>query len=227
MFSHVASTPAPEVGGMLPAADTIRVRDSNPLLSIFFYPRATIRHVVSTNPELHLAVLITLAAFFNSLDRASGRNFGDRISMWMIIGLSLLFAPIAVPLSKIGAIVSRWLGAKLGGVATREQVRASMAWSAVPAIAGSMVFVPIPLVVFGEEMFRSETPLMDDSNPLVVLGLLLLPLVFAIWSVITALQTYAEVNKFSAWRSLGAGLLGMVLLLGPIVAIALAIAVVT
>lgn len=209
---------------MRPAADTSRVRDTNPLFAIFFFPRATIRHVVNTNPELHLAVLITLAAFFNSLDRASGRSLGDRAPIWLIFVLSLVLAPIAVPLSRVGAVIGEWLGARLGGVATREQVRATIAWSAVPAIAGGIVFWPIHLALFGGEMFRTETPLIERSNPFLVLALLLLPVAFAFWSVVTALHAYAEVNKFSAWRSFAAGLLGMLIVLLVIGVIAVVIA---
>jgi len=181
------------------------------------------RHIVNTDPLKYFYVLVILGAFFRTLDRASGRNMGDRAPIWLIFVLSIIFAPLAVPLSHLGAIFGRWVGAKLGGVATREQVRATFAWAAVPGIAGSLFFWPIQLALFREDMFRTETPLMDEADPFVVLGVLLAPLVPAIWSIVTAVQVYAEVHQFSAWRSIGAGLLTVVIILGPLIALAVTV----
>ena len=85
----------------------------------------TIRHIVSTNPELHLYVLLTLGAFFSSIDRASGRNLGERIPLWAILVLALALAPLAIPLSVLGAML----------VAVGRSVRSWVAWR--PERAGS------------------------------------------------------------------------------------------
>jgi hypothetical protein len=205
--------------GMWAPADTADVVDTNPLLSIWLQPRATIRHIVNTDPAMYLAVLLTLAAFFNSLDRASGRSMGDRAPMWLIIVLSLVLSPLAIPLSHLAAMIGRWSGARLGGVATKAEVRATLAWSSVPIIAGGLIFWPIQLALFGDEMFRTETPLIDNANPFLVLGTLALPLVLAVWAIFTAAKTFGEVHRFSAWRSVGSGLLVAAIIAVPVLAL--------
>ena len=50
------------------------VGDTNPFLSIWLEPRATIRKIVETNPHKHFYVLVSLFAFFSTLDRAVERN---------------------------------------------------------------------------------------------------------------------------------------------------------
>jgi hypothetical protein len=212
------SSATPERHGLLPQADTSGVRDTSPLLSIWLEPRATMRHIINTDPTLYIAWLLTLAAFFNSLDRASARTMGDRVPMSWIVGFSLLFSPLAVPLSHLVAMIGRWSGAKLGGVATRAEVRSAVAWASVPVIAAGIIFWPIQFLLFGGDVFRTETPLIDDS-PWLALAVSIPALVLAVWAVFTGAKTFGEAHQFSAWRSIGAGMLVMAIIVVPLLAL--------
>lgn len=165
------------------------------------------RHIVATDVTRYLFVLLILGGFFNSLDRASNRSIGDRMPWLGIVALTLIGALLAIPLSTVAAIVMRWAAQKLGGVATREQVRASVAWAGAPLIMFNLVAWPVQLALYGGELFTTETPLMDDSNPFVVLALAGTAIVVAIWSLVVGLKVFAEVNRFSAWRAAGAVML--------------------
>jgi Yip1 domain len=213
-----ASMPPP-AGGLRPPADTSRVRDTHPLVSIFFFPRATIRHVVNTNPELHLAVLLLLTGFFNTLERASNRGLGDRVNVWILVVAALALAPLALPFSRIGAWLGEWAGSKFGGVASRDEVRAAYAWAGVPGIMWSLLFWPIQFALFGEEMFTTATPFMDESNPILLLAIGVSGLFAYLWSIIIGLHVFAEVHQFSAWRSAGAAALMFCIIAVPLLAI--------
>jgi hypothetical protein len=203
--------------GLLPPADTSRVRGSNPLLSIWFFPRQTIRLVVRTNPGLHLAALFTLNSFFNVLNRASGRNMGDHFNVWMIVGFAMLIAPLAIPFSAIGSWMGEWVASTIGGVATREQIRASYAWAAVPVIAWALVFWPLQLALFGTEVFSTNAPTMTSASPILLFLITLTSLVASVWSIVIGIQAFAEVNQFSALRSVGAALQMFAVILLPVI----------
>jgi len=205
--------------GLRPQADTSRVRDTNPLVSILFFPRATIRHIVSTNVDLYVPVLLVLTAFFNTLGQVSGRNVGDRVSIWIIVLGAMALAPLAIPFTTIGAWFGEWAGGKFGGVATRDEVRAAYAWAGVPAVAHSFLFWPAQAALFGGEIFRSTSPLMDESHPMVLIVIAVSAVFAYFWTVVVGIQVFAEVHQFSAWRSIGTGLLMMFVVLVPIVAL--------
>jgi hypothetical protein len=206
----------PHDGGLQPPTDTTRVRESNPLLSIFFSPRATIRHVVSTNPEMHLTALLLLAAFLNSVDYFSNRHLGDVMATWVVLVVAAVIAPIAIPFSRIGAWFGEWAGSKLGGVASREEVRAAYAWTSVPVIAAGLVLVPTQMALWGSEYFRAAKPLMAQTNPLVVILLALVAMVAAIWSLVVGFKAFAEVHQFSVWRALGSAALMFLVVFVPL-----------
>lgn len=212
-----AADEASDSRGLLPPADTSRVRGSNPLLSIWFFPRQTIRLVVSTNPELHLAALFTLNSFFNILNRASGRNMGDQFSVWLIVGFALVIAPLAIPFSIIGSWMGEWVATTIGGVATREQIRASYAWAAVPVIAWALVFWPLQLALFGTEVFSANSPSMTSASPVLLFLIALTSVVASVWSIVIGIQAFAEVNQFSGLRSVGSALLMFAVILLPVV----------
>jgi len=209
----------PPVSGLRPPADTSRVRDTHPLVSILFFPRATIRHVVNTNPELHLAALLMLAGFFSTLERASTRGMGDRVNVWILVVAALALAPLALPLSRIGSWFGEWAGSKFGGVASRDEVLAAYAWAGVPVIVWSLLFWPIQLALFGKEMFTTATPLMEESNPILLIAIGVSGLFASLWSLIIGLHVFAEVHQFSAWRSVGAAALMFSVIAVPLLAI--------
>lgn len=188
-----------------------------PLLSIWTRPRQTIRHIVETDPGRHVILLAALAGVGETLDRASGRSLGDTLPFGVILAFGLILGPIAGIISVyLGGALYRWSGSWLGGQATSEQVRASLTWSYVPVIAVLPLWIAQILLV-GEEMFTTATPRLD-ANPflaVLLLGIIAIEVIAAIWAFVLLLHTLAEVHKFSAWRALGALVLGSLVILVP------------
>lgn len=107
----------------------------NPWVSIWTTPRATIQHIVDTDPERWVMVLAAISGFAQVLDRASMRNLGDKMEWPAILLVAAIAGPITgiISLSLGGALI-RWSGSWIGGNASSQNIRAAIAWSSVPII---------------------------------------------------------------------------------------------
>ena len=172
---------------------TTRGHSASPWISIWLQPRATIQEIVDTDPR----------------------------------GLPAIFS-IAIVAGAIGGILSlfvfgvliRWTGRWLGGTASYEQVRAAIAWSLVPYLWVSLMWIP-ELLLLGEEMFTTEMPRLE-ANPVlafVFLGLVIVELVGVAWALVVYLKCLGQVQGFSAWKALGNLLLAALIFVVPILVV--------
>lgn len=190
----------------------------SPFLSIWVQPRATIRKIVETDPTRHVLLLAMLAGIGQALDRAVSRSTGDSLPLLVILAICILLGPVGgiISLYLSGAIF-RWTSSWLGGQASPDEVRAAIAWSSVPTIFILPLWIP-QLLIFGEELFTTTTPRLD-ANPILailLLGFALVEIGVGIWALVILLNSLGEVNRFSAWKALGAVILGILVLLVPI-----------
>ncbi|MEI8243431.1 MAG: YIP1 family protein [bacterium] len=120
----------------------------------------------------------------------------------------------------IGGALFRWTGRWLGGRAGSREIRAAIAWASVLAIWGMLFWVP-QLLLFGKDMFTTETPRIDSSYLLTGLfwGLAAVEMVIGVWTIVAFLKCLGEVQGFSAWRALGSVLLSILAILVPILGI--------
>ncbi len=183
----------------------------HPWLAIWVSPRETIRQIVETDPKQQVILLAILAGIGQSLDKASSNSVGDRWSFSAILVLALIVGPLRGLVSLyLGGAIVRWVGVLLGGQASAEDARAAIAWSQVPLILVSVLWLP-KLLLFGQEMFTTATPGID-SNPLLlfsILGFSLVEISIAVWAFVLLLKCIGEVHRFSAWKALAVVLLPM------------------
>jgi hypothetical protein len=172
--------------------------------------------MINTDPGRSVLLLAALAGVGQMLDRASARNAGDHLAVPVIVVLALLVGPIARVISLyIGGALLDLTGRWLGGRGTPAEIRAAVAWSNVPAVAGLLLWIP-ELALFGSELFTSETPV-ADANPFLgaaLIGFGAAQVILGGWSLVLLLKGLGEVQGFSAWKGLG-----NVLLSGLVVAI--------
>ncbi len=188
----------------------------SPYLTIWTEPRGTIRQIVDRNPGYHAIFLVVLgaemAACWGLLVKPTAlAQMVPQMTPQMvqhtlrIVSLAALLVspPLAIlSLYGTGALL-RWAGGLLGGTATSAEVRAAIAWSTVPAIVSTAVSL-LGLVtgtanVLAPQNFEGLQTLLDQINVFEVIYLIL-----AIWGAVIWLKCMGEVNRFSAWRALGA-----------------------
>jgi hypothetical protein len=194
----------------------------NPWLSMWTKPRETIRQIIETDPEHLTAVVAALSGIATTLDRASSRDFGDRMPLAAVLGMAVIVGAVGGVIGvRLGAVLVEFTGNWLGGRGIREHIRAALAWGSVPT-AWMLVPWAIVLLIAGGDLFTAETPYLDEHPGLALLTLvpLLVILVMAIWSPFVLSKALAEVQGFSAWRALGNVLLAGLVVAVPFLALA-------
>jgi hypothetical protein len=208
----------------------------SPWLTMWTSPRETIRRIVYYDPKRDILLLAALQGFIAYLSGAlygflslvlisndyvrvpdtweSDLNGLPSISFTALaitIGICAITGPVA---GLISLYLYGWLfrvtGRWLGGKAYPVEVRAALAWSAVPQLWGAILQV-LKLVLIVYVLYANATNTYVSSSALLVtLGIsFLFEFVIGIWSLIVSLKSLGEVHSFSAWRALGAVLLAI------------------
>jgi hypothetical protein len=197
-----------------------------PWISIWVFPRDTIRHIVDKDPNNRVLLLAVLFGISVILDRVMGLNLGDNIPIFYLFAI-IFFGGIVFGLFTlyVGGVIFRWIGSLLGGVASYAETRAAIAWSLLPTLIISLLNLPI-LALFRDEAFSSISPRTDaflHSNLLYLqlisiysFVFLILGFFFSIWGFVILLKTIAEVHRFSVWKGLmtvAIPIMGLIILL--------------
>lgn len=218
------ATPHPLAAEPRPVARESAVpSDLNPFRSIWTAPRVTIRWIRAVDPEYQVLLFTCLLGIKESLDRACTRDAGDNLPLAAILGIAMVAGPI-------GGLISMWIsshlvrlsGSWIGGTANRTEIKAALVWGVFPVIA-SLPLWGLQLLLFGSEMFTSETPRLDDDPTLLMLfvGIGFVELVLAVWALVLVSNTLAEVQGFrSAWAGLGNLFLAGAVILVPFLVLA-------
>ena len=195
----------------------------NPWVSIWTKPRATIQQIVDTDPENSITLLVCMGGFAGVLARATGRGLGDTMELPAIFILAAVLGPFAGVISLyIGSALISWTGKWIGGIASSQNIRAAMAWSSVPIILSLVLWIP-ELILFGEELFTTETPIIDASLSLTITIMIfwMIELIIGIWAIVIYLKCLGQVQGFSAWKALANAFLSGLVALIPLVIIVL------
>lgn len=187
---------------------------------MWFHPRRTIRQIVDTDPDRKVLILAAIAGIGETLDKASTKSTGDHLSLVAILLLAVIVGPLGGIMSLyISGALLRWTGNWIGGRAEARDIRSAFAWASVLAIWAMLLWLP-ELLIFGKELFTTETPKIDESIALATLlfAFVTIEVIVGLWTVVVFLKCLGEVQGFSAWKALGncflAGLVFLVPILG-------------
>jgi Yip1 domain len=181
--------------------------------TIWYAPRATIRRIVDADPHKFVIGLAFAAGALASLYSLLNPSANAHLPHFGPIGVAL-----GVILSGVASIVSlyglaalyRWSGGVLGGTATRVEMRSALAWAQVPGLYLQMVNIITAALGF------DSTTVASSVSPYGIVESLI-----GLWVFVILLKCIGEVHHFSAWRALGAivvGTLAMLAVLAGIVA---------
>jgi hypothetical protein len=208
----------------------------SPWFTMWTNPRETIRRIVYYDPKQDVLLLAALQGFVAYLSAMlyaflflalisndyaqapgtwesdlSGLSFTSFTALTVAFGMCAVIGPIA---GLIGLYLYGWLfrvtGRWLGGQAYPIEVRAALAWSAVPQIWGA-IFQLLKLLLIAYVLYANATDTyVSGSALLTTLGIFFLfEFAIGIWTIIVYLKSLGEVHGFSAWRALGTALLGI------------------
>jgi hypothetical protein len=194
-----------------------------PFFALWIAPRETMRRLVDTDPTRYVIGLAMLRGALGRLELAWFTALSQRtpLSPLWPLGVALRVALGAI-VGVIGLYVGAWLIGTfcriLGGVSSALEMRTALAWSHIPGITAAAL--SLALVLFGvvnpPEFKHHRLPVMSGST----IELLLVNVVLIGWGVVVRLNCIGEVNRFSAWRALGAILLLIATLSGLIMFVA-------
>lgn len=171
----------------------------NPWLSMWFYPRQTIRNIISVNPKKRLWALSWLYGMSAVLYFFQIYGVGVKMDMWFIWLGAFVLGPFW---GYATFAVQSWLIQQTGKLfkakSDFQAIRAATAWSCVPFWINLFVWGFLCLY-FGHTLFLyfpgSVQLIPQDITVLMVA--LAVKLAAGIWSLVIYVRALAEVQKYS------------------------------
>ena len=196
-----------------PKPDDVQgTRPVHPWFKIWIKPGETIREIINFDSHYLVIPIILIAGFGRALDRVMRRDMADSYDLPVVLLMIFFVGPIGgLVFNYLGGSLFSWLGKKLGGRASPEEVRTALAWPLIPWILVLVVDLFL-LAVFGFEQFSSTTPKLDAMRESGLTGLVLTGLygiwwaeigvMIGFWVLALLVKCIAEAHQFSSWRSL-------------------------
>lgn len=193
----------------------------SPWWGIWVQPRQTIRYLVDTDPKMHFWVLAVFYGVVRVVSWGMQIGIGDFFQPAGVAAFILLVGPLA---GVFGIFVTAGLlqiaGRLFGGKATGPQLRAVLAWAAVPMSVLSFVGMVPLLFLFGQQVFIGSDPQMaailfgqGDVGTFLGSGLgawwAVLEGAGSMYYLITVVRGYAEVQQFGIWKAVGTFILAV------------------
>ena len=168
---------------------------TSPLISFWLSPRQTIERLVAERPRHLVLPLITLGGAASAANMLSGYGAGSDIVGWRTLLACAVGAGIfAIFNLYVLAVITGWVGRKMGGVASNDAVRAVFAWGMLPSILGFAVVLSIAagwrIFVPGAEP-RLLSSLFDLVNG-----------ACGLWGLVVTLMMLSRVEGFGFWRTI-------------------------
>jgi hypothetical protein len=189
----------------------------HPFVTILFRPRATMRRILASPRDRAVIPIVLLAFCSSSINEfRSGKLPAavDRLpgSAWLILfGWIIVSTLIALLLFYAMSWIAAGAGRVLDGEGKARDVRAALAWGAVPVIWAMLYRLPAALFV------KEPSELRVGAIWIVYIALVLAELTVLVWWLVTTSNTLAVAHRFSAPRGFATLLLS---LLAPFVLIA-------
>jgi signal peptidase I len=174
-------------------------------VTLWLSPRQTIERIVATRPRhlvIVLAALGMIAGLYSQIDSVYGMTPFE--PWWFWFGLVAGGAVLGIIWLYLDGALLSWIGHLLGGHATALELRAALAWSAVPGIVGFVIGVATGAVTHGAIAREVASSIVT---------------VFALWSLATFLLMLGRLQHFRFWRTIALYVLNVAVPLGLALAI--------
>jgi hypothetical protein len=200
----------------------------SPFVTVWEAPRETIRRVVRDDPARHVNALLFAVGAAGFVESVTSTPPSSDWSPVTLAAAAAAIGVVSLGVGRLSAAYLRWVGALLGGVASRAEVLAAYVWSSVPSVAVALLVALVRFGVFGRAILGTEQSAATAAAPLLARTLWLAAMLGGLWSGVLGLVCYAEVNRFSIARAFAAELLaaaiGLLVVGGPLLVYALRLA---
>jgi Yip1-like protein len=187
---------------------TISPPRPSPFLTIWGEPRTTLRRILEIDPGYLVAPLavasvavpwMALCLMISAVWLTPPRSPVVPLLFGSVLGLLKLY-------------VASWLlkaaGGWLRGRANEVEIRTVVAWSSVPNLVGTILWLPlIFLMGFGLVSFDSPGRVLS----VLLIQNIVMGVVLRVWSIVILCKGLGEVQGFSAWKGLQNLVLSLVL----------------
>lgn len=199
----------------------METRVGSPWISMWCYPRQTIRRIVEADPDRHVLLIAAIGGIGDAIDRAAINSLGSHLSLEAILLLSVVAGPVlgVISLYVVGFFL-RLTGEWIGGGADSHDLRCAIAWSSVISIWAMVLWIP-EVLLFGKELFTWKRPMIHASPVLTCLFWVFsaIEVIVGVWAFVVFLKCLSEVQRFSVWKALANALMAMVILVVSFLAI--------
>lgn len=191
------------------------------LVKIWTRPRRCFSFINDMKYEKHMWMLLVLAGISNAFDRASRNGSGDNTSVAGIIGMSIIIGGLIGWISfYIYAALLSWTGQLVKGKGNTKAIVRMLAYASVPVIVSLLALV-VQMVVFGNEIFKSEPDIYSFGNVGVIIyfSMAFIEVVLGCWTIVLVVIGLSEVQKISIWKSILNVLFPILLIVVPLLVI--------
>ncbi|MBV1923632.1 MAG: YIP1 family protein [Flavobacteriaceae bacterium] len=197
------------------------MKENKLLQTIWLKPTQTLKFILEHCPDKFVTGFLILGGVSRAIDRASNKSMGDTMDTWLVLTIAILAGGVFGWVSYyIYAWAMSYTGKWLKGKAESDKFKTILAWSLVPTIASLLLLVP-ELIIFGDDLFRSEISNNSDTFIYSYVFFALLEVLLAIWSIVILVKGISIIQNFTIGKSiLNMFLPGLVILI-PIIVIAL------
>lgn len=186
--------------------------EGNPWLTMWIWPRGTIRAIVDSDPSQSVPLLAGLfgVAFALAMFRESlpGERTPRRVDVAMILIVSAVLGNVGHFLL---AVLIRRTGSWLGGRASLAECRAAIAWGCVPQVVRVGLLLAM-IAVLREHYFRANEFREVDMTEVYLANLVgWSQRILGIWTLVLVIRAVAEVHRISTWWALVAFMLAVII----------------
>ncbi len=197
---------------------TKTLTDKELFYNIWTKPREVFKYINEKPFDKYVKILLVLAGISRALDRASMKDMGDNMSLWGILGISIVVGGLLGWISYyIYASLLSWTGGWLDGQGDTNALLRILSYAMIPSIVAMLFLIP-QIAIYGNEIFKAEGDIISAGliPNIVVYGFMIIQIILGIWTMVLCVIGVSEVQKFSIGKAILNILLPVLVFIIPI-----------
>lgn len=195
--------------------------DRDIFIKIWTSPRQVFKYINDNHYDKYVKLLLVFAGISRAFDRATMKDAGDEMSLWAIIGTSIIFGGLLGWISYyIYAALLNWTGKWLNGKGNTTSILRMLSYALTPTIIALFLLIP-QIGIYGNEIFKSDGDIASAGliSNIIVYGSMILEFILGVWTIILCVIAISEVQKISIGKSILNLLLPVLIISVPILLI--------